>query len=181
MIFSARQEIVYILLFQVSLVTAGNPTYNLTDFSALEVLDNHKSVLTSFGIQTNDEELDLAYIYLISKIHKNPWKHRFTAGSSVTLIKLLTHIKKGRSSEVHVLWNNLLRNGINQMWILKNWKELWEQLKSPNFNLIVSINSFDFSSLYKSIPRQKLKRRLATIICNSFIHRNGNHRFKVLV
>ena len=36
----------------------GNPTYNLTDFSASEVLDNHKSVLTLFGIQANNE-LDL--------------------------------------------------------------------------------------------------------------------------
>ena len=46
----------------------GNPTYNLTDFSASEVLDNNKS----FEIQTNDEELDLPYIYLIQKMHKNP-------------------------------------------------------------------------------------------------------------
>ena len=37
----------------------GNPTYNLTYFSASEVLDNHKSVLNSFVIQTNYEELDL--------------------------------------------------------------------------------------------------------------------------
>ena len=36
----------------------GNPTYNLADFSASEVLDNHKSVLTFFGIQTTDEELE---------------------------------------------------------------------------------------------------------------------------
>ena len=33
----------------------GNPTYNLTNFSASGVLDNHKSVLTSFRIQTNNE------------------------------------------------------------------------------------------------------------------------------
>ena len=46
----------------------GNPTYNLTDFSASEVLDNHKSVLTSFGIQTTDPELDLPYIYWIPKM-----------------------------------------------------------------------------------------------------------------
>ena len=45
----------------------GNPTYNLTDFSASEVLDNHKSVLTSFGIETSDDELDLPYIYWIPK------------------------------------------------------------------------------------------------------------------
>ena len=48
----------------------GNHTYNLTDFSASEVLDNHKSVLTSFGIETSDDELDLPYIYWIPKMHK---------------------------------------------------------------------------------------------------------------
>ena len=46
-----------------------NPTYNLTDFSASEVLDNHKSVLTSFGIDPNEDELDLPYIYWIPKMH----------------------------------------------------------------------------------------------------------------
>ena len=48
----------------------GNRTYNLTDFSASEVLDNHKSLLTSFGIQTTDEEFEFPYIYWIPKMHK---------------------------------------------------------------------------------------------------------------
>ena len=39
----------------------GNPIYHLTHFSASGFLDNHKSVLTFFGIQTTDEELDLPY------------------------------------------------------------------------------------------------------------------------
>ena len=43
----------------------GNPTHNLTDFSAIEVLGHHKSVLTSFGIETSDDELDLPYIYIV--------------------------------------------------------------------------------------------------------------------
>ena len=67
------------------------------------------------------------------------------------------------------------------MWILKNSKELLEQLQSPNFNHITSIKSFDFSTLYTTIPHQKLKSRLATIIRNSFIHKNGNRRYKFLV
>ena len=50
----------------------GNPTYNLTDFSASEVMDNHKSVLTSFGLDPKDDELDLTYIYWIPKMHKIP-------------------------------------------------------------------------------------------------------------
>ena len=42
-------------------------------------------------------------------------------------------------------------------------------------------NLFDFSTLYTTIPHQKVKSRLATIIRNSFIHKNGNHRYKFLV
>ena len=60
-------------------------------------------------------------------------------------------------------------------------KELLDHLKSPNFNLITNIKSFDFSTFYTAIPHQKLKGRLATIIRNSFIHKNGNRRYKYLV
>ena len=164
----------------------GNPTYNLTDFSTSEVLDNHKSVLTTFGIQTADEELDLPYIYWIPKMHKNPYKHRFIAGFSkcstkplsILLTKLLTHIKQGLQKYCETAYS---RSGVNQMWILKNSKELLEHLQSPNLNHITSIKSFDFSTLYTTIPHQKLKSRLATIIRNSFIHKNGNRRYKFLV
>ena len=55
------------------------------------------------------------------------------------------------------------------MLILKNWKELLEHFKSPNFNHITSITSFDFSYLYITIPHGKLKSRLSRIIRNSFI------------
>ena len=67
------------------------------------------------------------------------------------------------------------------MWILKNSKELLEHLQSPNFNHITSIKSFDFSTLFTTIPHRKFKSKLATIIQNSFIHKNGNRRYNVLV
>ena len=185
--FVCKKHYVDILIEELGLhLLPGNPTYNLTDFSASEVLDNHKSVLTSFGIQTNNEELDLPYIYWIPKMHTNPFKHRFIAGSSkcstkplsILLTKLLTHIKQGLQKYCETAFS---RSGINQMWILKNSKELLDHLKSPNFNLITNIKSFDFSTLYTTIPHQKLKSRLATIIRNSFIHKNGNRRYKYLV
>ena len=37
----------------------GNPTYTPTTLTKEEILDNHRSVLCSFGISTKDEELDL--------------------------------------------------------------------------------------------------------------------------
>ena len=147
------------------------------------MLDNHKSVLTNSGTQTNNEELSLPYIYWIPKMHKNPYEHRFIAGSSkcstkplsILLTKLLTHIKQCLQKYCETTY---LRSGINQMWILKNSKELLDHLKSPNFNLFTNIKSFDFTTLYTTIPHQKLKNRLATIIRNSFIHKYGNRRNK---
>ena len=70
---------------------------------------------------------------------------------------------------------------MNQMWILKNSKELLEHLKSPAFNHVTSIKSFDFYTLYSTIPHKKLKERLSSIIRNAFIFKNGNRRYKYLV
>ena len=154
-------------------------------FFSSEVLDNHKSVLTSFGIQANSEELDLPYIYWIPKMHKNPYKHKFIVGSSkcltkplsILLTKLLTHIKQGLQKYCET---GCSKSRVNQMWILKNSKELLDHLKSPNFNLITNIKSW-FSTLYTTIHHQKLKSMLATIIRNSLLHKNGNRRYKYLV
>ena len=63
--------------------------------------------------------------------------------------------------------------------LLKEWDQ--SDVDPPNFNLITNIKSFDFSTLYIIIPHQKLKSRLATIMRNSFIHKNGNGRYKYLV
>ena len=164
----------------------GNPTYTLTNLTVPEILDNHKSVLRSFGISTDDSDLDLPYIYWIPKMHKNPYKHRFIAGSSrcstkplsILLTKILTRIKHGLQTYCETLHS---RSGINQMWILKNSKELLDNLKSPSFNNVTSITSFDFSTLYTTIPHQKLKNRLATIVRNTFLYKNGNRRYKYLV
>ena len=49
------------------------------------------------------------------------------------------------------------------------------------FNHITSIKSFDFSTLYTTIPHDKLKSRFASIIRNSFMFKNGNRRYKYLV
>ena len=79
----------------------GNNIHNLADFSASEVLDNNKSVLTLFGIETCDDELDLPYIF-DSKDAQNPYKHTIIVGSSkcstkppfILLTQLLTHIQQ---------------------------------------------------------------------------------------
>jgi len=111
----------------------GNPTYTPTTLTKEEILDNHRSVLCSFGISTKDEELDLPSLYWIPKIHKCPFKQRYMDGSAKSstkpLSKLLTCIlsavKTGLLSYCDTSYS---RGGVNQMRILKISKDLLEYM-----------------------------------------------------
>jgi hypothetical protein len=78
--FLAPKDIAY------SIFQLGNPVYTPTTLTKEEILDNHRSVLCSFGISNKDEELDLPSLYSISKLHKCPFKQLTTSGvASVTV------------------------------------------------------------------------------------------------
>ena len=163
----------------------GNPTYNLTAMSKEEILQNHHSVMLTvmlaFGISLPEEDIDLPKLYWIPKLHKNPYKQRYIAGSakcstkplSQILTRILTAVKEGLQKYYDTAY---ARSGVNQMWILKNSKELLENLHSVN-----SIKSFDFSTLYTTIPHDKLKSKLKAIINQCFFHKNGNRLFQYVV
>jgi len=102
-----------------------NPTYIPTSFSKDETLSSHKSVISSFVLSIKDNYVDLPYLYWIPKLHKCPYKERYIAGpakcSNKSLWKLLTTVlstvKEGLQTYCDTAYS---RNGINQMWILKN-------------------------------------------------------------
>ena len=60
-------------------------------------------------------------------------------------------------------------------------KELLEHLNSRSLAHINSIKTYDFSTLYTTIPHTKLKSRLKNLINQCFFYKNGNHRYKYLV
>jgi hypothetical protein len=47
---------------------------------------------------------------------------------------------------------------------LKNSKDLLDNLKSRSFSQVSSIKTFDFSTLYTTLPHDKLKTRLKETI-----------------
>ena len=146
---------------------------------------NHRSVLTSFGVNTQDENVDLPSLYWIPKLHKDPYKQRFIAGSakcstkplSILLTSILTTVKDGLKKYCDVIYS---RSGINQMWILKNSKELLENLNSNSLASVHSIKTYDFSTLYTTIPHSKLKSRLTELIRNAFRFNNGKKRYEYI-
>ena len=161
-------------------------TYQRTNFTKEEILINHRSVLSSFGINTLDDDADLPSLYWIPKLHKDPYKHRFIAGSakcstkplSKLLTTILTTVKDGLKKYCDVIYSH---SGINQMWILKNSKELLDNFNSNSLASVNSIKTYDFSTLYTNIPHTKLKSRLAELIRNAFRFKNGKKRYEYIV
>ena len=85
------------------------------------------------------------------------YKQRYIAGSakcsmeplSKLLTCILSAVKIGLQSYCDTSYS---RSGVNQMWILKNSKDLLEYIQSRTLSSCNSIKTFDFSTLYTTIP-----------------------------
>ena len=118
-------------------------------------------VLCSFGISTKDEKLDLPSLYWIPKLHKCPFNQGYIAGSAKCstkpLSKLLTCILSAVKTELQSYCDtSYSRDGVNQMWNLKNSKDLLKYIQSRSLSSCNSIKTFDFSTLYTTVPHSKL-------------------------
>jgi hypothetical protein len=67
------------------------------------------------------------------------------------------------------------------MWILKNSKDLLEYIQSRFLSSYNNIQTFDFSTLYTTVPHSKLTDKLRELVQLYFIKKNGQHRYKYLV
>ena len=63
------------------------------------------------------------------------------------------------------------------MWILKNSTNLLSSLSHLGVHRATSIQTFDFSTLYTSIPHDLLKSRMNSIINNTFKYKHGATRY----
>ena len=63
------------------------------------------------------------------------------------------------------------------MWILKNSANLLSSLSHLGVHKATFLQTFDFCTLYTSIPHDLLKSRMNNIINNAFKHKNGATRY----
>ena len=88
--------------------------------------------------------------------------------STKPLSKLLTCILSAVKTELRVYCEIIYsRDGVNQMWIPKNSKDLLEYIQSRTLPSCNSINTLDFSTLCTTIPHiphSKLKDRLRELV-----------------
>ena len=69
------------------------------------------------------------------------------------------------------------RNGVNNMWILKNSTGLLSSLDQLDVRTATSVQTFDFSTLYTSIPYDLLKSRISNLVQNGFRKKDRSVRY----
>ena len=154
-------------------VNINNPTYILIDNSFLTIMKSHNQFISSVGLEMSEEDQNLPYLYWTPKLHKSPYKHRFIAGSSkcttkdlpCLLIKVLSTIKDGL---VRYCNTKTSRNSVNNMWILKNSTSLLSSLDQLDVRTATSVQTFDFATLYTSIPHDLSISRISNLVHNAF-------------
>ena len=63
------------------------------------------------------------------------------------------------------------------MWILKNSTSLLSSLDQLDVRTAKSVQTFDFSTLYTSIPHDLLKSRISNLVHNAFRKKDGSVRY----
>ena len=77
-VFVCKTHYINCLMEELGMSTmTGNPTYNLTAMSKVEILQDHRSVMLTFGISLPEEDVDLPKLYWITELHKNPYKQGY--------------------------------------------------------------------------------------------------------
>ena len=97
-----------------------------------------------------------------------------TKDLSCLLTKLLSTIKDGL---VRYCNTKTSRNGVDNMWILKNSTSLLSSLDQLDVRTAKSVQTFDFSTLYTSIPHDLLKSRISNLVHNAFRKKDGSVRY----
>ena len=94
---------------------------------------------------------------------------------SCLLTKVLSTIKDGL---VRYCTTKTSCNVVNNMWILKNSTSLLSSLDQLDVYTATSVQTFDFSALYTSIPHDVLKCRMSNLVHNAFRTKDGSVAYK---
>jgi hypothetical protein len=111
-------------------------------------------------------------MYWIPKLHKNPYKSRFIANSSscttTQISKLLTSILTTVKEHVQRYCEKTYEtSGKDMFWSIKNSNEVLTKLENEQ-NHISSLSTYDFSTLYTTLPHNLIKEKLTDLIKNTF-------------
>ena len=153
----------------------GNDTYKWVNRPKESIIQNHVIVGKSYGLTVTTENQELPVLYAIPKMHKKPVKFRFISGArnsstkqiSVMLLNILKFLKN------HLI--NYCKTAESRSFRLlyisvDNSLQVLDHINKYKIN-IATANSYDFSTLYTTLPHKTIMAN-----CNYLVDLLFNHR-----
>ena len=135
---------------------------------ALSVYYNDTERVKTLSFDLKERQDRRPTMYWLPKLLKRPYKARFIANSSscttTELSKLLTSCLTAVKNHVIRYCEKVYkRSGKNLFWSIKNSGEVLNKLKSRGFRA-TSLSTYDFSTLYTTLPHNLIKEKLINLI-----------------
>ena len=151
----------------------GTKAYEETSIYETSVVYSHSNEIPKkFAVDVKERQDRLPTMYWLPKLHKRPYKARFIANSSscttTELSKLLTSCLTAIKAKVIKYCETVYeRSGENMFWPIKNSGEVLSNLKDIGYQA-TSLSTYDFSTLYSTLPHNLIKEKLFDLIERTF-------------
>ena len=120
---------------------------------------NHLAL--KFSVCVKERQDRLPTMYWLPKLHKTPYKARFIANSSSCTTTELSKLLISCLTAVKIM--SCERSGKNLFWSVKKSGDVLNKLKSRGFRA-TSLSTYDFSTLYTTLPHNLIKEKLINLI-----------------
>ena len=153
-------------------------TYEPVVRDKTEVISEHLRYMTGNRVTVEPELRCFPSFYWL---HKQPYGNRFIAASyrctTKPLSKLLTGCLNTIITHFRQYCNGIYcRTGVNCFWVIENSQQVLSALDRINyFSLAKHSDSYDFSTLYTSIPHNSLKYALKSLIQEAYKVRDNTY------
>ena len=149
-------------------------TYELHNESVEDIIKRHETFLQSMGIKMHPDNRQLPYLYATTKMHKTPTKFRYiTSGKCTSLTQLSVAVglclQRGlRVAKNQSRYNNKFHRR-NDFYVIDSNVDILDFMFNSNLcSGRKDITTFDFSTLYTSIPHDQLKVNLSNFVNRIF-------------
>ena len=138
------------------------------------ILDQQANFLSKYKLNT---EKKLPFLYWTAKLHKDPFSQRFiTSGRGCVTQPLSIQVGYCLKTVLNIVRSNARyhrkRFNINKCFVIDNRDPVISFIQQCNrTNNVRSVSTFDFKTLYTSIPHDKLNESLSQTIRSAFTSR----------
>ena len=139
-----------------------NSTYSKATISKENIIENNIKYCKKFGLNVTEGQKDLPIMYWLPKMHKTPIGARYIVASKECSTKPLTKVISNVFKMIYSHVENFHKksffySNFKKFWVVQNSFPIIDKLNSVNKNRKAKqISTFDFSTLYTTIPHKLL-------------------------